>query len=303
MNMKEQKFGVEIEMVIDRGTVAKALAEHFGTEARYVGGSYRAWVVTGADGRVWKVMRDGSILAADAKKCELVTPILEYGDLDELQTIVRMLRGLGARSSAAAGCGVHIHVDASAQNARSLRHLANTMCCHEDLLISALGISEQRLNTYCRRADPVFIRRLNDEKPATMAELADVWYESHSAGYSRTAHYNSSRYHMVNFHSVFTKGTVEFRFFEFSGPDGNRQNGLHAGQLKAWVQFCLAVCAGSTTARWTTPEHGEWTSPRKAMRDWLTGYSLRGEEFATCRDVFTRALPTRAGTAAAVRTA
>ena len=44
-----------------------------------------------------------------------------------------------------------------------------------------------------------------------MAQLADIWYMSHGANYGRSQHYNDSRYHMLNYHATFTKGTVEFR--------------------------------------------------------------------------------------------
>ncbi|WP_442862889.1 amidoligase family protein [Acutalibacter sp.] len=38
----------------------------------------------------------------------------------------------------------------------------------------------------------------------------------------------------MNFHAFFTKGTVEFRLF----------NGTtHAGKMKSYIQFCLAMSA------------------------------------------------------------
>ena len=46
-------------------------------------------------------------------------------------------------------------------------------------------------------------------KPDTLEKMADIWYDGYYD--DRNAHYNSSRYHCLNLHSVFTKGTVEFR--------------------------------------------------------------------------------------------
>ncbi len=65
-----------------------------------------------------------------------------------------------------------------------------------------------------------------------MAALADIWYTANGASYGRDHHYNDSRYHMLNYHATFTKGTVEFRLFQFDAPADGKLNGLHAGQLE-----------------------------------------------------------------------
>ena len=46
---------------------------------------------------------------------------------------------------------------------------------------------------------------------------------------------------MLNYHATFTKGTVEFRLFQFDEPGDGRRGGLHAGQLKSYIQLCLAL--------------------------------------------------------------
>ncbi len=75
-----------------------------------------------------------------------------------------------------------------------------------------------------------FLERLNREKPTTMNRLADIWYEGNGSSWeNRNAHYNSSRYHMLNLHATFTKGTIEFRLFQFADPADGKRNGLHAG--------------------------------------------------------------------------
>ncbi|MBR1418939.1 MAG: amidoligase family protein, partial [Synergistaceae bacterium] len=37
-------------------------------------------------GREWKFSRDASIAGPDAEKCELITPILNYQDIETLQS-------------------------------------------------------------------------------------------------------------------------------------------------------------------------------------------------------------------------
>lgn len=115
------------------------------------------------------------------------------------------------------------------------------MASHEQLIADALKIDSSRMNRYCRTVNPKFIEQLNQKKPRTMAQLADIWYRANGADYGRNQHYNDSRYHMLNFHATFTKGTVEFRCFNFDKPANGKKNGLHAGQLKSYIQLCLAL--------------------------------------------------------------
>ena len=242
---KKQTIGVEIEMNgITRSRAAKTAAEFFGT-GRYKDTAGRngscTWSAWDADGREWKFQRDVSIEGPDSEKCELVTPILTYADMELLQELVRQLRHAGAKSDAGRGCGVHIHIGAKGHTPQSLRNLANIMAGHEGLIAEALNLDGWRMSRYCRTVDPRFLEQLNKKKPQTMAQLADIWYASHGAGYNRSAHYNDSRYHMLNYHATFTKATVEFRLFQFDAPADGKRNGLHAGQLKGYIQFCLLL--------------------------------------------------------------
>ena len=62
IGMKEQCFGVEIEMTgITREEAARALADYFGTAPQYWGHTYDAWNVTDPSGKKWKLMSDASI--------------------------------------------------------------------------------------------------------------------------------------------------------------------------------------------------------------------------------------------------
>ena len=72
-----------------------------------------------------------------------------------------------------------------------------------------------------------------------MAQFADIWYTANGANYGRNQHYNDSRYHMLNYHATFTKGTIEFRLFQFDKPANGRKNGLHAGQLKSYTVYSI----------------------------------------------------------------
>ena len=112
--MKNQNFGIEIELTgITRQQAAAVIANYFGTQSRYVGTYYKTYAALYPKGRSWKAMSDGSIRcqrkangrtqnASHDYSCEVVRPILQYEDLEDLQNIVRALREAGALPTAPA---------------------------------------------------------------------------------------------------------------------------------------------------------------------------------------------------------
>ena len=293
-NLKNQTIGVEIEMnSITREKAAQIAADFFGTGRSQNTASrngYSTWSAWDSDGREWKFQKDVSIAGPDSEKCELVTPILHYEDIETLQELVRQLRHAGAKSDASRGCGVHIHIGANGHTAQTLRNLANIMASHESLIAEALNLDHRRMSRYCRTVDPRFLEQVNKKKPTTMTQLADIWYTSHGANYGRDQHYNDSRYHMLNYHATFTKGTVEFRLFQFDAPTADRRGGLHAGQLKSYIQLCLALSQMAKEVKTASPKPQQNENPKYAMRTWLLRLGFIGDEFATARDILTRRL-------------
>ena len=276
--MKEQTIGVEVEMNnITRQKAAKVAATYFGT-GRYENtagrNGYSTWSAWDSQGREWKFQKDVSIAGPEDQECELVTPILTYGDIETLQELCRQLRHAGAKSDASRGCGVHIHIGAQGHTPQSLRNLANIMASHESLIAEALKLDQGRMRRYCRTVDPRFLEQVNRRKPRTMVQLADIWYNSNGANYGRNHHYNDSRYHMLNLHATFTKG----------------RGGIHAGQLKSYIQLCLALSQMAKDVRTASPKPQQNENPKYAMRTWLLRMGFIGEEFATARDFLTRNL-------------
>ena len=292
--MKKQTIGVEVEMNnITREKAAKVAARYFGTR-RYENtagrNGYSTWSAWDAQGREWKFQKDVSIEGLESEKCEMVTPILTYSDMETLQELIRQLRHAGAKSNATRGCGVHIHIGAKGHTPQTLRNLANIMASHESLIADALNLDRGRMRRYCRTVDPRFLEQVNKRKPTTMTQLADIWYSSHNANYDRNLHYNNSRYHMLNYHATFTKGTVEFRLFQFDTPSGDRRGGLHAGQLKSYIQLCLALSQMAKTVRTASPKPQQNENPKYAMRTWLLRLGFIGDEFKTAREILTKRL-------------
>ena len=175
--MKKQTIGVEIEMNnITRKEAASIAAKFFGTN-KYKNtaekNGYKTWSAWDKKGREWKFQEDVSIAGNSNEKCEMVTPILQYEDMETLQELIRKLRHAGAKSDATRGCGVHIHIGADEHTAQTLRNLANIMASHENLLIEALNIDSNRINRYCRTVSPEFLKQINKIKPKTMQAFED----------------------------------------------------------------------------------------------------------------------------------
>ena len=86
----------------------------------------------------------------------------------------------------------------------------------------------------------------------------------------------------MNLHATFTKGTIEFRLFQFANPTAERRGGLHAGELKSYIQLCLALSEAAKSLK--------TANPKFAMRTWLMRLGFIGWEFTTARDILTRNL-------------
>ena len=279
--MRTQRFGIEIEMTgITREKAAEAIAEYFGTESFYIGTYYKTYGAKDRQGRTWKATYDSSIIAqkksggrtvraADEYKCEVVSPILTYEDMADLQEIIRQLRHKGAFVNSQ--CGIHIHVDASRYTPQTLRNLVNIIASKEDILYKALRIDPARLR-WCKKTNEKLIETINRRKPQTMEALKDIWYAGSTRG--RDEHYNDTRYHGLNLHSAFTKGTVEFRLFNST---------THAGEVKAYIQFCLAVSHQALTQKKASARKTVTDNEKYAFRCWMLRLGLSGDEFKTCR--------------------
>lgn len=288
--LKNQKFGVEIEMTgITREKAANLVAEILGsTSSRPAAGCYHTRTIRDAKRRAWKVMRDSSIEpvrndntheSIDEYKVEFVTPPLNYEDIDLLQNIVRKLRKNGATVNNS--CGIHIHVDGANHTPESLKRLVTFFISRQDLIYEALEIGA-RESSWCRKVNANILNEMKKHKSLTKDIVESIWYSPANDGYTGSIdhqHYNRTRYHGINLHSYFTKGTVEFRLFNST---------LHAGKIKAYIQFCLALSAWSIQSndKAVFRSMKDYTDQQKVtiMRNILTRrLGLYGEEFKTCR--------------------
>ena len=278
--IQEQNFGIEIEMTgITRANAAAVLAEYFGTAVKYIGGTYDKYRVNDRQGRSWNLVSDRSIRTykkqgnklIDASRdfsVELVSPICEYKDIELIQELVRKLRKAGAVTNESTG--IHVHIDASRFDAASLRNLTNIIRSKEDILYKALQVKVSR-EYCCQKVDESFLTELNKKKPKTREKLKSIWYKGIDGS---SVHYHESRYHALNLHSVFQKGTVEFRMFNST---------LHAGKVKAYIQLSLAICAQALTQKRASYTRTVSANEKYTFRTWLLRLGMIGDEFKTAR--------------------
>ena len=275
IDMKKQSFGMELEFTgITRKQAAAAIAQVINGNYEYDHiGSYDRRIIKDAQGRIWSICLDSSVDGSrSGNGGEFVTPKCDYEDIATVQECVRALRRAGAKVNNS--CGLHIHVDGANHNAKSLKNLLYTFRAKEDLIFKAVGTRRSRLGSWCKPIDDELIGNIKKLRKVTDSSLKETWYETLAPYESRSAHYNRSRYHALNLHSMWYRGTVEFRLFEAT---------LHAGEVRAYINLCLAMSAAAINAKRASAEPLNNGNDKYAMRCWLLRLGFIGEEWATVR--------------------
>lgn len=272
--MRTLLFGIEIETVGQtRERIARAIQSVVGGTVSHSGQPFcfDPWKVTDRQGRTWTVMADASLSAPKDRQAEVVSPILCYDDIPELQEVVRAVRRVGGKVDRTTG--IHVHVDAARFDARAIINLVKIVNKQERLIEHALGISEQRRSRWCRGIDAEFLAMLERRRPRTLQQLNRFWYGREN---NNPTHYDPSRYHGVNLHNIWYRQTVEFRWFEST---------LHAGKVKAYIQFVLALAAKAQNARAASSKRRQFNTAtaKYDFRVFLLSLGLIGDEFKTAR--------------------
>lgn len=287
--LKKQRFGVEVEFTgITREMAAKAVQEVVGgTISGPRRDAYYTRTIKDSQRRTWKVMRDSSISPKmnvgsanpDEYRVEFVTPPLKYEDIETLQNIIRKFKEIGGVPHSS--CGIHIHIDGANHTATSLRRMVNFMLSRQEIIYEALNIGARK-DRWCRPICKKLYDTMKKESNLTKDKAEQIWYSEANDNYwggVNHNHYNETRYHALNLHSFFSKGTVEFRLFNST---------LHAGRIKAYIQFCLAMSAWAIESndKIVFRSVSGYSADKKVtlMYHLLTNrLGLYGDEFKTCR--------------------
>lgn len=145
------------------------------------------------------------------------------------------------------------------------------MASKEDLLFKAVGVSASRAARWCKKTEQSFVEQMNRTKPTTESSIERIWYGGNS---HRSTHYDSSRYHALNLHSLWQGKGIEFRCF----------NGTtHAGKIKTYIQLCLAISHQALTQKGASAKKTASANEKYTFRTWLLRMGMIGDEFETAR--------------------
>ncbi len=282
----QAKIGFELEFTgITRSKAANVVAKHLDGTVKKKYDSFDTHEVKAPDGRVWKLVYDGSInsqrkvnkqkvAAGREYSVELVSPILTYEeDIKDLQEIVRKLRKAGAFSEKQNCTGIHIHLNGSDHTPRSLINFVNIIYARNDLLYESLQIEATRIR-YCKKMDADLVERMNKKKPTSFKQIEEIWYQGYNS--RRDRHYHDSRYHFLNLHSFFNGvGTVELRGFNGT---------MHAGIIRSYIVLALAMNNQALTQKSASTKKPQIENPKFSMRTWLNRIGFIGDDFKSCRE-------------------
>jgi len=268
---KTLRFGIEIELVkISREDACIAVRSVVGGR---INRGY-SLSVTGDDGRTWKVVRDSSLTGGyNGWNCEIVSPICTYADIETVQEITRACRRAGAKADNS--CGIHVHLDGARFNVKQAANLVRLSHKWDNFLARSLAIAPSRRATYAKPTRTDLIEKLDAKwRNLTDAQLNADWYGRYNAS---PEHYDNSRYHALNLHNRWYRGTIEFRHF----------NGTtHAGKVKSYIQLALGMgsrCLRSSRKMAADRRPVVESSARYDFRVFLIHCGLIGPEFKTAR--------------------
>lgn len=212
MNLN-RTFGVEIEFIGDKDTVAQALNDAgIPCQAERYNHTTRSY---------WKIVPDSSIRPnADGirrgwKGWELVSPVLRgRRGLEEIKELCAVLKTVGV--SVNKTCGLHVHHDASDFQTETFKNIIKIYTRFEETIDSLVAPSRRgNNNTYCQSLLEINIERI----------LKQDNFQS-----IRT-HYGD-RYKKLNIESFVTHGTIEFR---------QHQGTLNADKIINWIKLTQGI--------------------------------------------------------------
>ena len=278
---------------ITRKQAAEAVAALFGTTAVHLRFSrtYDPWEVNDLQGKTWRFVYDGSIrttypegrrqaeIRSREYSVEMNSPKLSYEEMGKLQEVVRCLRRAGAVVNES--CGMHVHVDASQHTPLSLKNALSIMYSKEDILFKALNVNERRVERWCQKVREPMLEKIRKMPTGmTMEQLKRAWYGGEDGSYE---HYHWTRYYALNLHSVFYRGTLEWRCFEST---------LHAGRVRANITLALAISAQAINQKKTLMRKTEISeNPAFTFRTFLLRLGLIGPEYKNVRQHLLENLP------------
>ena len=218
----------DLERETDTSLVPCDIAGKFIKIKRYIGceieaeNGSREQVIDNLNYR-YGINEDGSL----SNGTEITTPPLQLNDFEDgVKHACKAMDEAGFAITRS--CGLHIHLDASdfKDDYEKITNLFKVFYAIEPIIYASLP-SSRRGNTYCKPLsyDYKFTEVHKKLKPSTWDKK--IYKSSYP---DKNTHYNDIRYHGLNLHSIFYRGTVEFRYH--SGT-------LNPDKIINWTNFLL----------------------------------------------------------------
>lgn len=218
------KFGLELEFGgITYEKTAQIVADTVGGKRILVD------EVEDAKGRTWKVEDELTVdcwnIGGDS--CELKTPPLTEEDIPLLLQVVQNLKDAGAKVNFS--CGLHVHVDGSELNRDSLVKLIAIYGQSEKQLYKAFNVHKDRIEFNAEYMSEQFFSNIYRAKD--MEDIRRMWYSEYQ-DINHASQYHESRWKGLNLHSLWYRGTIEFRLFNGT---------VEPAEVEKAVRVCLAL--------------------------------------------------------------
>jgi hypothetical protein len=217
------RIGIEVEFV---GNVERVME---GLRAAGLSNRSQVHSYTGNSDSEWVVKYDGSV----SNGGELVSPPMEFTEdstREAIRKAIKVLQDAGCRGDHSAG--IHVHVESRGMSAEQLANLSRTFHHFEDAIVrigtSGWNSMRRGATSYALPLSTSQVRALARAK--TEEQVRNAYY-GRGGGFS-AGHGHSSRYRILNLHSHFYRGTVEFRLFNSS---------VNPMRVVTYVALCHAI--------------------------------------------------------------
>ena len=249
-------FGIEIELTgIRRIDLVNLLEDIFGSKAvekvaENTDDKYKYHRVSDSDGDIWVVKRDRSIKPQQSVAIndsmydvidlgstnteymvELVSPVLSVSKLPLLFDIMDSIRSIGGVVNKT--CGLHVHIDKLALS--ETINLMNRFISEQQSIIKQFDVPGNRLAQYCKvyRYDGVVpeFQNLDDFLNFLWLNFKDSKVDA--LNFPRFS--KSLRYYALNFYSLVSHGTIEYRLFNST---------LDVEVLKMYIRWVIGFTYG-----------------------------------------------------------
>ena len=209
----------------------------------------------------WKAVDDGSLRTqlGAGNTAEVVSPILNVTDFEQLKTVVDALARAGARVNKS--CGIHVHVGGHDLAPAAIHRAAllwRELQEATDLLVSPARREGER-QCRCGAMHCHFAQRLNDQD---LRLIADGCWERICTSELRYRTFNAGSMHRIP--------TVEFR---------QHQGSLNATKIWAWADYCQAMLkAGQRGLQYTGSMGVDALKHTESVVSWVAELGLmRGD--------------------------